>query len=664
MVRVVPTPLAVSPLRCYFPRMSSIAWSPPPELVEHANVTRFMTRHGIGDFTSLYRRSVDDPEWFWDAVVDDLGIEFAEPYTAVMDASRGAPWTDWFLGGRLNIAANCLDRHLRTDRADALCLVAEREDGQVWQYTFRELAEAVDQCAAALRARGIGPGDRVAAYMPMVAEVVIQMLATFKVGAIFIPIFSGYAPAAVAERLQAAEVRLLFTADRSERRGKSVPIWATATEAVNMSPTVQCVVVVRGYDDTIPFPEGRNVDWRTFLGEGEDSSTLMLPSMDPALILYTSGTTGRPKGTVHSHAGALLQITKEVGYSFDMKPTDRFWWLSDIGWMMGPWMIIGGLFHGASIVLFDGAFDWPSPDRLWEMLERHRVSVFGISPTAVRLAMRAGTEHVTKHDLSRLRILGSTGEPWDEKSWWWYFEHVGQRRCPIINISGGTDIIGGFLVPLPIHELKPCSLVAPGLGMAVDVWNEQGQPVRGEVGYLVATKPAPSMTRGFWNDPQRYLESYWSKWENVWNHGDWAFIDQDGHWFLHGRADDTLKVAGRRIGPAEVEGALIKTGKVSEAAAIGVPHEIKGEGIVCFAVLRPGVEPSDELRQELAQAVVDQLGKIDRPENVLFVTDLPKTRSAKILRRVVRAKYLGEPDLGDLSSLQNPDALEAIAQAT
>lgn len=655
--------LATSVTALYLPIMDRTAWTPPAALIENANVTRLMRTHAIADLDALYRRSVDEPAWFWDAVVQDLGIAFAEPYRTVIDATRGAPWTEWFLGGRLNIAANCLDRNIRAGRGSQHCLVAEREDGRVVRLTFDELAADVDRCAAGLRASGVRPGDRVAAYMPMTAEVAVQMLATFKVGAIFIPIFSGYAPAAVAERLEGAAVRLLFTADRSQRRGKPVPIKVHADAAVATAPSVERVVVVRGHGDDVPWTAGRDVRWEDFLSEGEDARTELMDSMDPALILYTSGTSGRPKGTVHSHAGALVQIAKEVGYAFDLKPTDRFWWLTDIGWMMGPWMIIGGLFHGATIVLYDGAFDWPQPDRLWEMIERHGVTVFGISPTAIRLAMRAGTHHVETHDLSALRILGSTGEPWDEKSWWWYFDTVGGGRCPVINISGGTDIIGCFLSPLPLDELKPCSLVRPGLGMAVDVWNEAGRPVRGEVGYLVATKPAPSMTRGLWNDPERYLESYWSKWENVWNHGDWAYVDEDGHWFLHGRADDTLKVAGRRIGPAEIEGALMKTGKVAEAAAIGVPHDIKGEAIVCFVVPRPGVEPSDGLRRQLAQAVVDELGKIDRPERVLFVSDLPKTRSAKILRRLVRAKYLGEEDLGDLSSLQNPEAMEAIGGA-
>jgi acetyl-CoA synthetase len=643
--------------------MSGIVWRPPADLVAAANVTRLMRRHGLATAEDLQARSVDDPEWFWDAIVHDLGIEFAEPYHTVLDTSGGIPWTEWFVGGTLNLAANCLDRHVAAGHGDRVALVAEREDGTRTTYTYRELETAVGRCAAGLRAAGINVGDRIGAYMPMTAEVVIQMLATFRVGAVFVPVFSGYAAPALAERLRHAEARLLFTADVAHRRGGVIPVKTQADAAVAEAPCVERVVVVRTRVHDVPWRAERDVAWDDFLASGTDTATTVRAAMDPALILYTSGTTGRPKGTVHSHAGTLVQVAKETGYAFDLKPDDRFFWLTDIGWMMGPWTIIGGLFHGATVVLYDGAFDWPAPTRLWSLLADQRVTVFGISPTAVRMAMRQGISPAADFDLSALRILGSTGEPWDEASWTWCFEHVGGRRCPIINISGGTDIIGCFLSPLPVHPLKPMTLVGPGLGMAADVWNDAGESVRGEVGYLVCTAPTPSMTRGLWQDPARYLESYWSKWPDVWNHGDWALIDEDGFWFVQGRADDTLKVAGRRIGPAEVEGALIGTGRVSEAAAIGVPHEIKGETIVCFAVLKPEVPPTEALRDELRQAVVDRLGKIDRPEAVYFVDDLPKTRSAKIVRRLVRAVHLGGADLGDLSSLQNPESLEAIRRA-
>ncbi len=654
--------------------MTGFAWHPGAEHLEQSRIARFMNRHSIATPSELRRRSTDDLAWFWQAAIEDLGIEFDQPYEQVLDKSAGVPFTEWFTGGRLNLVGNCLHRHRGGPLADTPCLVGLHEtDGsgtEEVRYTFAQLAAEVDRCAAALVRAGIEPGDRVAAYMPMISEVVVQMLATIQVGAVFVPVFSGYAPAALAERVQDAKARLLFVADRSSRRGKPVAILPNAQEALEECPSVEkMVVVVRGLpgDPEVELDLGRDVAWSEFLasgsGAGQTGEPVSMAAMDPALILYTSGTTGRPKGTVHSHAGTLVQLAKEVGYAFDVHPGDRFFWFTDIGWMMGPWAIIGGLFHGGTVYLYEGAIDHPTPDALWALLEKHEISIFGISPTAIRMLMGLGTEVVERRDRSALRILGSTGEPWDPESWQWYFEHLGGKRCPVINISGGTDIIGCFLSPLPVDPIKPCSLVGPGLGMAVEVWNDEGQPVRGDVGYLVATQPAPSMTRGLWGDRERYLEAYWSRWPNVWNHGDWAIIDEDGQWFLQGRSDDTLKVAGRRIGPAELEGALIETGHVREAAAVGVPHDIKGTGIVCFAVLLPGIEATEELRQELEAAVVRRLGKVDRPERIVFVPDLPKTRSAKILRRMVRARYLGE-DPGDLASVQNPEALAGIPVAS
>ncbi len=640
---------------------SQVAWTPSADLIERANVTRFMRAQGIGSYDELMARCATETEWFWDVVAKDLGIEWFTPYSRVMDCAKGIPWTEWYLGGRLNITHNCVDRHAQGPRAGKVALIAESEEGQVTTWTYAELADRVTRAASALRNLGIRRGDTVGVYLPMMAEVAIILPACFKVGAIVIPIFSGFAPRAVAERLRDAGARLLFTATYGLRRGMHVDLKGAADETAALTPSISHLVVVTRGEQGSPWVPGRDLSWEEFLAKGAAAcETEAMASMEPAMILYTSGTTGKPKGTVHSHAGTLVQVAKEIGYHFDLKETDRFFWLSDIGWMMGPWMIIGCFHHGGTILLYEGALDYPDSGRLWEMIDRHGITTFGISPTAIRMLMRSGTGAIERRSLRTLRILGSTGEPWDPDSWWWYFEKVGGRRCPVINISGGTDIVGCFLIPLPIKELKPCSLQGPGLGMSVDVWNEEGTPVRGEVGYLVATKPAPSMTRGFWQDSERYLETYWSRWPNIWDHGDWALIDPDGHWFLHGRADDTIKVAGRRIGPAEVEGALIDHPAVSEAAAIGVPHALKGEAIVCFAVLAPGYEASAELRGELKRLVVSLVGKADRPERIEFVSDLPKTRSAKIMRRVIRARYLGQTDLGDLSSCQNPDTIAQI----
>jgi acetyl-CoA synthetase len=383
------------------------------------------------------------------------------------------------------------------------------------------------------------------------------------------------------------------------------------------------------------------------------------------MIIYTSGTTGKPKGAVHVHGGFPVKAAQDLAHCFDLQDGDVILWSTDIGWMMGPWLITGGLMLGATIVVYDGTPDFPDASRMWSMVERHKVTHLGISPTAIRGLMRSGEEPVRKHDRSSLFVLGSTGEPWNPAPWWWYFKNVGESRCPIINYSGGTEISGGILGGTTWTPIQPGSFIGPVPGMDADVVDEHGQPVRGTVGELVLRKPWPGMTRGFWRDStdpaeSRYLQTYWSRWPGVWVHGDWARIDDEGYWYIEGRSDDTLKVAGKRVGPAEVESAAVAHPAVSEAAAVGVPHEIKGEGIVVFCVLRPGRDETDALAREIKDKIAELLGKPLRPEAIRFVAQLPRTRNGKILRRVIRGAYLGTADLGDLSSLENPAAVDAI----
>ena len=639
--------------------MSDVVWSPSEDYVRRANVTRLMRTHGIDTYDELIRRSQDDIEWFWDAVVKDLGIEFYAPYERVLDASRGIEWSTWFVGGSINLAHNCVDRWAERT-PDRVAVLWEGEEGGTRALTYAELQRMANRLANGLRSLGVGKGDAVGIFMPMAPETVAATLACAKIGAFYTPIFSGYGADAVATRLADAGAKVLLTADGTLRRGKTVPMKETADAAVADVPSIDHVVVwSRAGRPDIPWTEPRDIRWDELMVKQTDRfETERLDPEHPLFVAYTSGTTGRPKGSVHVHGGLLVKFAAEISYEMDLHPDETLFWVTDLGWIMGPWEIIGAGAVGATVLLFDGAPNEP-PDRVWDLVQRHRVTTLGISPTLIRALIPAGDDHVERHDLSSLRILGSTGEPWNPEPYLWFLNKVGGGRCPIINISGGTEVGACFLSPLPITELKPCTLRGPSLGMAVDVWGPDGRPVpRGEVGELVCTKPWPGMTRGIWGDPQRYLDTYWSRWPGVWVHGDWATIDEDGFWFLHGRSDDTLKVAGKRLGPAEVESALADHPAVAESAAVGIPDPIKGEAIWCFVVIKPGFEPTDDLAAELAAVVADHLGRSFRPSRVAFVPELPRTRSAKILRRALRAVVVGA-DPGDLSSLENPSALEA-----
>ncbi len=643
---------------------SEIVWRPTKEYLERSRIARFMRAQGIADLTTLQRRSIEDPEWYWDAVVKDLGIRWSKRYTRVLDVSRGIQWPQWFSGGLLNFADNCVDRHVDAGRGAKPAIIWEGDDGQSRTLNYAELGREVAKLANALKHLGVAEGDRVGVFLPMSPEAAIATLAVVRIGAIYTPCFSGYGAGAVASRLQDCEARVLITADGFFRRGQIVPMKETADEAVAACPSVEHVIVHRRLGRAIPWAAARDLWWHELAAQAsERCPALPVPADHPCLIIYTSGTTGRPKGAVLTQGGFLIKCAHDFAYLMDVGEGDRLFWLTDLGWLMGPMLFTGALSAGGTAVVFEGVPDYPKPDRLWGIVERYKVTVMGLSPTAVRGLMPHGPEHVHAHDLASIRIIGTTGEPWNPEPYRWLFENAGKARVPIINYTGGTEISGGILGCFPIAPIKPCSFAGPIPGMAADCFGEDGRPVRGQVGELVITAPWPGMTQGFWQDPKRYEETYWSRWPNVWVHGDWAYVDEDGFWYIQGRSDDTLKIAGKRLGPAEVESVLVSHAAVAESAAIGVPHDVKGEAIVCFAVLRPGHSPSEALRGELATLVAERMGKALRPQRVLFARDLPKTRSAKIMRRVIRATYLGrEP--GDLSSLENPQAVQAITEAT
>jgi len=637
----------------------AIAWRPTSEQIAESRLTAFMKKHGLSNFNELMARSTTDLEWFWRAVLDDLGIEFYEPYSRVIDLSPGIARPSWCVGGRMNIVHNCLERWMGTPTEHRPALHWEGEEGTTRSLTYAELLREVNRAAGGLRALGVIPGDRVALFMPMCPELVIAFFAVIKIGGIVLPLFSGYGADAVTTRLRDAGVKVLITADGFWRRGQAVRMKEVADVAVAAAPSVEHVVVARrlGIDVSM---RPLDLRWSDLLADRPDTcATERTGADDPLMIIYTSGTTGRPKGAVHSHCGFPIKTAQDMVHCFDVRAGETMYWVSDMGWMMGPWEVLGMTLLGGTVVLYDGALDFPAPDRLWSLVARHRVNILGVSPTLIRALMKHGEDPVRAHDLTSLRILGSTGEPWNPEPWKWFFDVVGSGRLPIINYSGGTEVSGGLVSGNVLTPLKPAAFAGPPPGIAADVVDDQGRPVRNQVGELIVRAPWIGMTRGFWNDSERYLDTYWSRFPDIWVHGDWAAIDDDGLWYILGRSDDTIKIAGKRLGPAEVESVLVDDPAVLEAAAIGVPDEMKGQALVCFVVLRPGHAPDNELTTRLTTLVIDRLGKPLKPKAIEFVRDLPKTRNAKVMRRLIRSAYLGDAP-GDLSSLENPQAVDDI----
>ena len=617
------------------------------------------------------RRSTTDIAWFWDTVLCDLEIGFYKPYSRVVDLSEGKPWARWCIDGEMNIVHNMLDKYAGTSTDERIAIKSEVEDETTRTLTYKELREEVNRMATALHSLGLGRGDAIGVFMPMVPEIVVAMLAIIKIGGIFLPLFSGFGAAAIVSRLKDADAKALFTGAGTYRRGKFCAMKPVADEAASQIATLKHLIVLETAGDRqaerLPY---KTHFWRDLISLStlnSQLSTAHTSAEDPMMIIYTSGTTGKPKGAVHTHCGFPIKSAQDMWQGLDLHADETLFWMTDMGWMMGPWEVFGTLLLGATMMLYDGAPDFPGPDRVWSLVDRHKVTALGVSPTLIRALRRYGDEIVHRHDLSSLRKFASTGEPWNPDPWMWLFQNVGRGKLPIINYSGGTEISGGIVMGNVLTPMKPCAFSGPLPGMAADVVDENGKSVRGKVGELVIHEPWIGMTRGFWRDPHRYVDSYWSRWPDIWVHGDWAAVDDDGLWYILGRSDDTIKVAGKRLGPAEVESILVAHPQVSEAAAVGVPDPIKGEALVCFCVLKKDangdVDPSAALRTSLAAElkgnVARDLGKALAPREVFFVPDIPKTRNAKVMRRVVRAAYIGEK-LGDTSALENPAALDEI----
>ncbi len=640
-----------------------VVWRPTADYIDQSHLTQFIRQHKLSDFDNLMNRSTEDVAWFTEAVLKYLDIQFYEPYSQVLDITKGIARPRWVVGGKMNIVHNLLDKYIGSQVEDQVAMITEDETGEVNAYTYGELWRKVNQAANALRSLGLGAGDPIGLYMPMSCEIVVAMLAIAKIGGIILPLFSGYGAGAITSRLVDADAKALFTADGSIRRGEVNNMKVVADRAVAKVPSLDYMIVSNKANLAVEMVSGRDHWWHELVEtQSEAAETEITDAEQVLMIIYTSGTTGRPKGAVHTHCGFPIKAAQDMAFGTDLHPGQRLYWMTDMGWMMGPWLVFGAMILGSTYVLYDGAPDYPGPDRLWEMVERHRITTLGISPTLIRALMPFGEEPIRSYDLSSIRFFASTGEPWNPDPWMWLFDKVGHRKRPIINYSGGTEISGGIVMGNPILPLKPTAFSAPCPGIAADVFDENGQSVRNQVGELVIKSPWIGMTRGFWRDPGRYEETYWSRWPDVWVHGDFAAVDTDGQWYILGRSDDTIKVAGKRLGPAEIESILVGHPAVVEAAAVGVPDDLKGNVVVVFCVITGGYPPSDELRDELKNSIVSSLGKPLAPREVLFVTDLPKTRNAKVMRRMIRAAYLRK-DPGDTSSLVNPESLKGIQEA-
>jgi acetyl-CoA synthetase len=620
---------------------SEFVWQPSPAQIERANLTRLQRALGASDYHELHRISIEEPDRFWPALIDDLGIEFSRRWDAVVDSSRGPEWATWFVGGQVNVARVCVHRWASDEEA----VVGLYEDGARESLTWAELSRQVTQLAEYLTELGVSQGDRVALYMPMCPAVAVASHACAHIGAVQVPIFSGFAGPAVASRLEDSQAKVVICADWSLRRGKRIEMTETlvAAEPSTVEFVIEWNRETRSWPDAVKRQPGV-------------LAPLEVDSEAPYLLAYTSGTTGRPKGALHVQGSFLVSIAREVAYQLDVKRGDRIHFATDMGWIMGPWTVVGGGAVGATIVFAEGAPDWPD-DRLWRLVESEQITMLGVSPTLVRALSPKGEPRA---NLSSLRAFCTTGEPWNTDPYMWLFDNVGGGRVPIVNISGGTEVGACFLTTVLTEPIKPVALGFAALGQDMDVVDQIGETVRtAQVGELVCRRPWPGMTRGIWGDNERYLETYWRRFPGVWTHGDWASRDADGYWYLHGRSDDTLNIAGKRIGPAELESAAVGSGIVVEAAAVGVPHAVKGETAWIFCVPKPG-EVQDDKR--VSDAVIDALGKPFKPDRILWVAALPKTRSAKIVRRAVRARVLGKSP-GDLSSLENPESLDEISRA-
>ncbi len=607
----------------------------------------------------IYAKAARNPEKFWEQFAKELA--WAKPWKKVLQWKP--PHAEWFVGGKINASVNCVDRHIQGPRKNKAAIIWEGEPGDQRTLTYWDLYRDVNKFANVLKSLGISKGDRVAIYLPMIPEAAIAMLACARIGAVHSVVFGGFSAEALKDRIHDAQAKLLITADGGYRRGNLLPLKHDADYAVKDCPSVKNVVIIKRGDFPLRVVEGRDHWYHRLM---QDAKAYCEPepmdSEDMLYILYTSGTTGKPKGIVHTTGGYLTGVYATTKWVFDLKEDDIFWCTADIGWVTGhSYTVYGPLANGATVLMYEGAPDWPDRDRFWQIIEKYGVTILYTAPTAIRSFMKWGTEWPAKHDLSRLRLLGTVGEPINPEAWIWYYKNIGGERCPIVDTWWQTETGMILITPLPgVTTLKPGSATRPFPGVSADVLDDAGNQVEVGGGYLALTRPWPAMLRGIYGDPERYRQQYWSKWnESLYFTSDGVKRDEDGYFWLLGRVDDVLNVAAHRIGTMEVESALVDHSHVAEAAVVGIPHEIKGTAIAAFVTLKDGHKGDGDLAEELKEHVVKKIGSIARPEKILFAPDLPKTRSGKIMRRLLRDIAQGRT-LGDTTTLADPNAVLAL----
>ncbi|MEK0339086.1 MAG: AMP-binding protein [Nitrosopumilus sp.] len=637
--------------------MSDFEFIPTDKQIQESNIFKFMQKHNISSLDELSKKAKENLEWFWEAVDEDIGIVWDVPYTKTLDISKGIEWSKWFVNGKTNIYKSSVEKFAKQN-PQKIAYYFISEDGKTSEISYSELDSKVSQLANGLKSLGVKKGDVVAIYLPMIEEAIVAILAASKIGAIQTVIFSGYSSESLHVRLHDCKAKILLISDGFLRKGKPVSQKNTVDAAI-MDTVVEKTIVVsyKGIDN---YEESEKLIFYDNLVSSQSviCNTEILDSEEPLFILYTSGTTGKPKGVIHTHGGFSVFAGHQAAYLIDMNKNDTLFWPADIGWITGlVWNVYGILIMGASAVIYDGAFDFPSIDRIWKILSEYDVTIFGISPTAVRLFKKNNIEPLKSYSLNKIKNIPTTGEPLDEDSWWWLFEKVGNKKIPIINLSGGTEIGGAMLSVFPGMKLKPSTVGIPVPGMNLDIFDDDGNSMQKQNGYLVIKSPWPAMTRGLLNDNKLYLETYWSRFDNVWFHGDYVYVDDDNLWYMRGRTDDVMNISGHRMSTAEIEHTVISHKKIFDAATIGIPDAITGEAIVVFFVTDDKKDIG--LESEISDYISEKIGKVARPKHIFQLSDLPKTRTGKILRRLLKSKLLGA-DLGDLSSLENPNILDEI----